>query len=468
MTVFPRNTGLVFALAQLVVLALASPPTPHIVFVMVDDLGYNDVGYHSDGSAIETDNIDALAAGGLKLESYYVAPLCTPSRSQFLSGKYLIHNGMQHLVIDPRVPRCLPLGDDTMANKLTDAGYATHLVGKWHLGFYKQECWPLNRGFQSFFGMLLGQSTVDQGGTKPMFMYLSYQAPHLPFEVPDEYFVSYRGKINNRNRRTYAGMVTMLDESIGKLTDTLKEEGLWNDTVFIFSTDNGGVGKKNAGNNWPLRGVKGNYFEGGIRGVGFVAGPLLSTNVQGTISTDLMHISDWYPTLVEGVAKVTLNHTELGLDGVNMWDVISQGESGDPDREIVYNIDPDMQRPASIDSKYDSYSTIFDISIHASIRRGDMKLVTGYQADTDWLAPVESGFANVYATDAGKAIWLYNITADPTEQDDLSDTMADEVVDLLGRLQSYYTGSRFEAPANPGIDCDSDPALHGDLWTNWE
>eukprot|EP00057_Strongylocentrotus_purpuratus_P007148 XP_011661622.1 PREDICTED: arylsulfatase B-like [Strongylocentrotus purpuratus] len=303
---------------------------------------------------------------------------------------------------------------------------------------------------------------------EPMFMYLSYQAPHLPFEVPDEYFVSYRGKINNRNRRTYAGMVTMLDESIGQLTDTLKEEGLWNDTVFIFSTDNGGVGKKNAGNNWPLRGVKGNYFEGGIRGVGFVAGPLLSTNVQGTISTDLMHISDWYPTLVEGVANVTLNHTELGLDGVNMWDVISQGESGDPDREIVYNIDPDMQRPASIDSKYDSYAAVFDISIHASIRRGDMKLVTGYQADTDWLAPVESGFASVYATDAGKAIWLYNITADPTEQDDLSDSMADEVVDLLGRLQSYYTGSRFEAPANPGIDCDSDPALYGNLWTNWE
>lgn len=87
-------------------------------------------------------------------------------------------------------------------------------------------------------------------------------------------------------------------------------------------TDNGGVGKKNAGNNWPLRGVKGNYFEGGIRGVGFVAGPLLSSNVQGTISTDLMHISDWYPTLVEGVANVTLNHTELGLDGVNMWNVI--------------------------------------------------------------------------------------------------------------------------------------------------
>ncbi|XP_041480024.1 arylsulfatase B-like [Lytechinus variegatus] len=516
-----RSTGVAWcALAQLV-LALASPPTPHIVFVMVDDLGYNDVGYHSDGSKIVTDNIDALAADGLKLESYYVAPLCTPSRSQFLTGKYLIHNGMQHLVIDPRVPRCLPLDDVTMANKLSDAGYASHLVGKWHLGFYKTDCWPLNRGFQSFFGLLLGsgdhfshnytdvgsgngrcgydftgmdlrdddtnvqpdyeglhsttifteraQSIIrDHDPDQPLFMYLAYQAPHLPFEVPDEYFEAYRGDITNKNRRTYAGMVTMLDEAIGNLTDTLKEEGLWDDTVLVFSTDNGGVGKRNAGNNWPLRGVKGTYFEGGIRGVGFVTSPLLSDEVKGTISTDLMHVTDWFPTLVEGVANVALNYSDLGIDGVNMWDVISQGESGDPDREIVFNIDPELLQPTILASE-SHFVSHFDISYQASIRKGDMKLITGKQEDRDWLAPVESTYSDVVSTDNQyKAIWLYNITADPTEQNDLSATMVDVAHELLERLQEYYTSSTFVSPNTPRVDCDADPANHGDLWTNWE
>ncbi|XP_071509370.1 arylsulfatase J-like [Diadema antillarum] len=499
----------------------ASPPSPHIVFVIVDDMGFNDVGYHSNDSEIETPVLDDLAGRGVKLENYYVAPLCTPTRSMLLTGRYLIHNGQQHLVIDPVKPRCLPLDDATLADKLTEANYSTHMVGKWHLGFYKKACWPMNRGFQSFFGKLLGSGDhfshnvthknnaggrcghdftgmdLRDGETnvqpdyegvysteiftewaqkiirshnadESLFLYLAYQAPHLPIQVPDSYAYP-RNIIKNKDRRYYAGMISYLDESIGNLIDTLEWWGLWNDTVFVFTSDNGGVGGKNAGSNWPLRGAKGNYFEGGIRTVGFITSPLLPASVRGTTSTALMHVSDWFPTLLEGVAGATINETELQLDGVNMWDTITNGTSGSDDREIVYNIDPLMRRPSSIDPKYDNQSLIFDVGIQAAIRRGDMKLITGYQADTDWFPTFESGLSDVSANDpAGKAVWLFNITADPLEENDLSDSMGDVVDDLLGRLWDYYNSTRFVPPVNERKDCDSDPALHGDLWTCWE
>lgn len=520
----PAVVGLMIALAHLMVIVHASPPRPHIVFVLADDLGYNDVGFHSTGSKIETPRLDALAAGGVKLENYYVQQVCTPTRGSLLTGKYPIHTGMQTSQIFHTEPRCLPTSSETIADLLSEAGYATHMVGKWHLGMYKKECWPINRGFDSFFGHLLGSgdhfshtsterpSRADEicGGEaftgmdlwdgeenvqpdfdgkysstiftkraqkiienhnpdESLFLYLPYQAAHLPFEAPVDFIAKYPpSKIADGHRRIYAAMVTYLDESIGNLTDTLKQEGMWDDTVFVFSTDNGGLGKTGGGNNWPLRGMKGNAFEGGIRAVGFVASPLLSDSVIGTSTKELMHVSDWFPTLVEGVADVALNANELGLDGVNVWDIIRQGSAGDSNREVVFNIDPIAHRP-NADSKYDNHSLIFDVAIQASIRKGHMKLITGRQYDGDWKAPAESEYSDIIANDPpGKAVWLYNITADPNEQHDLSDVMVDTVYELLRRLNDYYTSSKYEPSNNQEPDCASAPALHGGVWTNWE
>ncbi|XP_022099657.1 arylsulfatase B-like [Acanthaster planci] len=277
---------------------------PNIIFILADDYGFHDIGYH--GSEIKTPNLDRLAAEGVKLENYYVQPICTPTRSQLMSGKYQIHTGLQHGVITPEMPSCLPLDDVTLAEKLKELEYATHVVGKWHLGMYKKACWPTRRGFDSYFGYLLGKEEYfthkrngsldfrdqenpvwnyngiysthlftqraqdilrqhSQNSNQPFFLYLPFQAVHSPLEVPEQYMIPY-WHIQDKFRRIYAGMVACMDEGIGNITQTMDQLGLWKDTVLIFSTDNGGqiyLG----GNNWPLRGWKESLWEGGTHKV---------------------------------------------------------------------------------------------------------------------------------------------------------------------------------------------------------
>ncbi|XP_055958189.1 cytochrome P450 4F6 [Patella vulgata] len=226
---------------------------PNIVFVFADDLGYHDVGYH--GSEIKTPNIDRLSSGGVRLENYYVQPVCTPTRSQFMTGRYQIHTGLQHGVIRPSQANALPRNSPTIAEKFQEVGYSTHAIGKWHLGFYKEKFLPTNRGFDSFYGYLTGaedyfdhyrcfdycgydlhdndknifngtgqysthlftEKAIDvirnHDQRKPLFLYLSYQAVHSPLQVPRSYIRQY-DHFTDKNRRIYAGMVSCLDGNI--------------------------------------------------------------------------------------------------------------------------------------------------------------------------------------------------------------------------------------------------------------
>ncbi|XP_063784706.1 arylsulfatase I [Pseudophryne corroboree] len=483
------------------------PPSrpPHIIFILTDDQGFHDIGYH--GSDIQTPTLDRLAAEGVKLENYYVQPICTPSRSQLITGRYQIHTGLQHSIIRPRQPNCLPLHQVTLPQKLQEAGYATHMVGKWHLGFYKKECLPTRRGFDTFLGSLTGNvdyytydncdgpgvcgfdlhegenvawdlagkySTImysqrvshilaSHNPQQPVFLYISFQAVHTPLQSPREYIYQYRN-MGNVARRKYAAMVTCMDAAVKNITRALKKYGYYDNSIIIFSSDNGGQ-TFSGGSNWPLRGRKGTYWEGGIRSLGFVHSPLIKKKRR--TSRTLMHITDWYPTLVK-LAGGNISDTE-GLDGYDMWSSISEGKES-PRTEILHNIDPlyNLARSGSMEEGQGVWNT----AVQASIRVKDFKLLTGDPGYSDWIPPQTlTNFPGTWwnlerHTDgARKSVWLFNITADPYERHDLSAQKPEVVKELLARLAFY---NRSAIPVRyPNEDPRGNPELNGGAWGPW-
>lgn len=364
------------------------PRRPHLIFILVDDQGYNDIGYHN--PRIQTPTLDRLASEGVRLESYYVQPICTPSRSQLLTGRYQIHSGLQHSIIRPQQPNCLPPHLDTLPQRLQGLGYSTHLVGKWHLGFYRKSCLPTRKGFDSFFGSLTGSvdyysyGSCDGPGVcgydlhdndsvawghegrystalftqkarhilqthdprRPLFLLLSLQAVHTPLLSPRSYLLPYRS-VTSVERRKFLAMVSTVDEAVRNVTYALRRHGFYKNSVLIYSTDNGAQ-PFTGGSNWPLRGRKGTYWEGGIRGVGFVHSPLIKRRRR--VSTDLLHITDWFPTLVRLAGGDP--HQSTGLDGFDVWPTISEGKPS-PRTEILHNIDP-LHRPYRPSAPWDA------------------------------------------------------------------------------------------------------------------
>ncbi|XP_069832909.1 arylsulfatase J [Dendropsophus ebraccatus] len=479
---------------------------PHIIFILADDQGYRDIGYH--GSEIRTPTLDKLASAGVKLENYYVQPICSPSRSQFITGRYQIHTGLQHSIIRPSQPNCLPLDNMTLPQKLKGIGYATHMVGKWHLGFYRKECMPTHRGFDSFFGSLLGSGDYynhykcDSPGTcgydlyendnaawehdrgiystemytqrvqdilashdpeKPIFLYIAYQAVHSPLQAPGNYLENYKS-ITNVNRRRYAAMLSCLDEAVNNITTALQKYGFYENSLIIYSSDNGGQPMA-GGNNWPLRGSKGTYWEGGIRAVGFVHSPFLK--VKGHVCKELIHITDWFPTLVT-LAGGEIEE-DMKLDGYDIWETISEGKRS-PRIDILHNIDPMYIKARN--GSWNAGFGIWNTAIQSAIRVNQWKLLTGNPGNGDWVPP--QSFSNIglnrwhnerVSLTNGKSLWLFNITADPYERVDLSERYPDIVKQLLRRLAQF---NKSAVPVRyPPKDPRSNPKLNGGVWGPW-
>ncbi|KAK0140889.1 Arylsulfatase B [Merluccius polli] len=490
------------------------PPPPHIVFIFADDLGWHDVGYHD--SEIKTPHLDSLSAAGVRLENYYVQPLCTPSRNQLMTGRYQIRTGMQHQIIWPCQPYCVPLDEKLLPQLMKQAGYDTHMVGKWHLGMYKKDCLPTRRGFDTYFGYLTGsedyyshvrcvQTTSEcnrcaldlrdgeevatgyegqystelftkrvvniiskQNRSKPAFLYVALQAVHAPLQVPERYVAPY-AFIHDSSRRQYAGMVSAMDEAVGNITAALRQAGLWNNTVLVFSTDNGGQ-TLSGGSNWPLRGRKVSLWEGGVRGVAFVASPLLRQ--PGTVSRDLVHVSDWLPTLV-GLARGTHSGTKP-LDGFDMWKTISYGKAS-PRVELLHNIDPifvdmgacpgrdegsSLTQRVSDDQRWSALG--FNVSIHAAIRFNNWKLLTGYPGCDVWFP--RPGGPNTTRTGSLKSVMLFDVDRDPEERSEVSDHFPSVVEFLLSRLNHYQKSAL--PIVFPPNDPRCDPGPTG-AWGPW-
>ncbi|KAJ3595675.1 hypothetical protein NHX12_004978 [Muraenolepis orangiensis] len=269
------------------------------------------------------------------------------NRTRFLL-RYQIHTGLQHSIIRPRQPSCLPAGLRTLPQRLQEAGYATHMLGK-------KACLPTRKGYGSCDGPgLCGYDLHDNEGVawgqQGRYSTLLYTqrarkileghdpaAVHTPLQPPKSYIYPYRHMFNVA-RRKYAAMVSTVDEAVHNVTYALRKLGYYRNSVLVFSTDNGAQ-PFTGGSNWPLRGRKGTYWEGGVRGVAFVHSPLLKKRRR--VSKALLHITDWFPTLL-GLAGANVSKSE-GLDGFDVWPTLSEGQAS-PRQEILHNIDP-LHRP---------------------------------------------------------------------------------------------------------------------------
>ncbi|XP_049518265.1 arylsulfatase B-like [Dermacentor silvarum] len=362
---------------------------PNIIFILADDLGWDDVSFHG-SPQIPTPNLDVLAADGIILNNYYVQPLCTPSRAALMSGFYPIHTGMESSVILTGEPWGLPLSFKLMPQYLKDLGYQTHMIGKWHLGYYTEQYVPTSRGYDTFYGYyngeedyynhtlpvpqfltnnsqvgldfwlnneplrnetdrysttLFGEQAIrlikERDPSKPFFLSLCYQAPHggapIELQAPSENVDKFP-YIGEKNRTIYAGMVDALDQSVGDVLEVLQQERMLENSVIVFSSDNGGLPwglHASRGFNWPLRGAKGTLWEGATRAAAFLWSPLVTRNRR--VSHQLMHIVDWLPTLYRAAGGDPSKMKRL--DGHDMWLQLC-ADLPSPRVELLYNIDP--------------------------------------------------------------------------------------------------------------------------------
>ncbi|KAK7481483.1 hypothetical protein BaRGS_00027245 [Batillaria attramentaria] len=458
---------------------------PHILFIVADDLGWNDVNWRAPD--MFTPTLNKFAQNGIILNSSYVLPVCSPSRSAFLSGFFPFHTGLQHGVIGVSKKQFLPEKLTTLPEALKNVGYATHMIGKWHLGYCNWKYTPTFRGFDSFYGYYNGaedynthyagagidfrkdkQVDREDGGiysaylyfaraldivrshnkSQPLFLYLPFQSVHEPLQVPKAYEDNCP-LTHNATRKTKCGMVAILDEAIRNITMVLESEGFMDNLLMIFTTDNGGPVWA-AGNNWPLRGAKTTLWEGGTRGTGFLYSKSLFKN-KGIVHDGLIHAVDWFPTIM----NVAGGETPLGIDGVSQWESIVNG-SPSPRTEFVYNIDELGIGRSNTTS--------------AAIRMGDWKLIQGSAGQwNDWY-PVPSIDNDYHVTPDDESMQptpaefqLYNIRDDPTERNDLAENNPEVLAKMKARLEEWR---KTLVPANmPPDDPAANPKNFGGAWS---
>ncbi|KAG5676135.1 hypothetical protein PVAND_005986 [Polypedilum vanderplanki] len=530
-------TALFYILFQLIKVVYTDKSPPNIIFILADDLGWNDVSFHG-SSQIFTPHIDALAYSGIILNSYYVNPICTPSRSALMTGKYPIHTGMQHTVLFGAEARGLPLTEKILPQYLKDLGYSNHIVGKWHLGSYTKAYTPLMRGFESHVGFWTGHQdyfdhTAEEKGmwgldmrrnfdvaydlhgkyitdvisneavkvihnrntSQPLFLYVAHAASHSgnsynPLPAFDDDVAKIK-HIDDFNRRKFAAIVQHMDKSVGEIVNALAEENILNNSIIIFSSDNGGPAagfNLNAASNFPLRGVKNTLWEGGIRAAGFIWSPLLKQRAR--VSNQLFHISDWLPTLYHAAGGNSSIFKQRKIDGIDQFEILNENLQSSR-TEVLHNID--------------------NIWGSSSLMMDKWKLVVGTNYDGQWdywYGPVGNRTESSYSindllnSSTAKALeklnmlpdvdtilrsrraatvactnieidkckplekpCLFDILNDPCEENNLADKYPNIMKTLMSRLNEFNASS---IPAsNLPIDQRGNPKYHNYVWTNW-
>jgi len=415
--------------------ASAQSSRPNIVYIVSDDQGWKDAGFN--GSDIKTPSLDTLARGGTRLNQFYGEAMCTPSRAALMTGRYPHRYGLQTAVIPSAGTYGLATDEYLLPQMLKDAGYRTAIVGKWHLGHADRKYWPRQRGFDYQFGPLLGEIdyfTHSAHGTRdwfrnnqpvteegyvtellgndavklieahdpkiPLFLYLTFTAPHAPYQAPKAYLDKY-ASIADPSRRAYAAMITAMDDQIGRVMAALEKRGMRDNTLLVFHSDNGGprsakfTGEVDMSksviptDNGIFRDGKATLYEGGNRVIALANWP---GHVRaGSVVDQPIHVVDMLPTLAAVAGASTAKSKPL--DGLNAWGTISEGQPS-PRTEVVYDIEP----------------------FRAAVRQGDWKLI--------WQTTLPSRAE------------LYNLAQDPSEKTDLAAAQPDRIMALKARIEA--------------------------------
>ncbi|TLX75762.1 sulfatase [Labilibacter sediminis] len=404
-----------------VISAQLQKDVPNVIIILADDLGYNDVGYMG-GEEASTPNIDNIAKNGVYFTNgYTTCPVCAPSRAGLLTGRYQNRFGFEDNPGPFRrtketIPG-IPLRETTLGEYFKDLGYNTSLIGKWHEENVPMRN-PSKRGFDYFFGFINGASGYyinnNERGTlmrglkpvvsenayltnafgreaslfiernaarqHPFLLYLPFNAPHGPFEAPDEYIDQFK-HVKDIKRRTFLAMIKCMDDNIGRVLGTVEQSGIEDNTLIIFYSDNGGECERS--DNGLLRECKGSIYEGGIR-VPFCMqwkGKLPSNKCIDfpVISLDIL------PTAIAATGNKV--NREWFLDGVNLLPYLRGEEQGEPHQFLYWRF-----------------------LWHHAVRKGDWKLVK-HRDHADWE--------------------LYNLTDDISEQKDLSKQNPEKFKELM-------------------------------------
>lgn len=409
-------------------LIAADQSRPNVIFFLIDDLGRHDCGFMG-GREIKTPHIDKLAAAGAKLDAFYVQPLCSPTRAAFLTGRYPMRYGLQSGVVKPWAQYGLPLEEHTLADDLKTAGYATGIFGKWHLGHFEPEYLPMRRGFTRQYGhyngaldyfthereggfdwhsddkvnrdegystTLLGQHAAqfvaDNAGKKPFFLYVPFNAVHAPYQPPKggtDAYPNLKGV-----RQQYAAMLTAVDDAIGEIVGAVDKAGVRDNTLFMFSSDNGGPAPGRITDNGKYRGGKGGLYEGGVRVAAFATWD--GHIPAGATITEPIHVVDMRPTIAKlcGVKPTG----DLPLDGLDVSNTVAAGEAS-PHKTILLNATPRA----------------------GAVRAGDWKLIVKREPKGKQKQQRKTGNASVE---------LYDLRNDPYEKSNLADANPEKVKEL--------------------------------------
>jgi arylsulfatase A-like enzyme len=462
---------------------------PNVVVFVADDLGWADVGFHG-GTQIETPSLDRLAREGVELGRFYATPICSPTRAALMTGRDPMRLGVAYGVIMPWHNIGIHPDEHFMPQSFQAAGYQTAMLGKWHLGHAQETYHPNRRGFDLFYGHLHtevgyfppfsnqggkdfqrdGESIDDDGyetfllareasrwirardKDRPFFLYLPFIAPHTPLDAPEDLKAKYADlsddRLPARSRQTdstrimrkvmfmpsarpvYAAVVDAMDQAIGRVLDTLEQEGIADETLVLFFSDNGGAAYATGGaDNVPLRGGKGEAFEGGIRVVAAMRWP--GVIAAGGKMESVMSVMDVFPTLAAAAGIETRNQRKL--DGRSLWLAIAEGKPMPRDEYLFFASETPIKGRFSL--------TAFD---------DEWKLVQ----------EIRQGLLSAEVTS-----YLFRIREDPYEYHNLAESHPDVVADMARAIHHWrqmypVAGTRHELVPPPGWRAPKDWASY--------